>query len=160
MRPGYRFDSMLGVSGMLSLIALFAFALSAIPTRAIEANAIEGRWRSLDDMSVLDITRCGPDYCGQHVKLPDQTTAEGACLRTVLNIKPALSDTGSPTFEGKLDLDDGAGPYPVSLLLSDDARTMTILGKKEKSPIWSRVIPLRIPMVRVGNATCFPPPIS
>jgi hypothetical protein len=145
---------------MLSLIASFAFALSTMPTQAIEANAIEGRWRSRDDLSIIDITRCGPDYCGQHVKLPDQNTPEGSCLRTILNIKPALSDTGSPTFEGKLDLDDGAGPYPVSLLLSDDARTMTILGNKEKFPIWSRVIPFQIPMVRVGNAACFPPPIS
>ena len=100
------------------------------------------------------------DYCGQHVKLPEQKGSHGTCDNTVLTIKPAISDTGSPTFEGKLDLGDGDGPYPVSLHLSEDARTMTILGKKEKSPIWSRAIPLRIPMERIGNATCLPQPIS
>ena len=145
---------------MLSVIALFAAPTSPIPAHALEANAIEGRWQAIGDQTILDITRCGHDYCGQHVKLPEQKGSHGTCDNTVLTIKPAISDTGSPTFEGKLDLGDGDGPYPVSLHLSEDARTMTILGKKEKSPIWSRAIPLRIPMERIGNATCLPQPIS
>jgi uncharacterized protein (DUF2147 family) len=160
MRPGYKCNSRRRVLEMLPLIALFAFAVSATPMQALEVNAIEGRWQASGDQTILDIIRCGRDYCGQHVKLPEQTGSRGTCDNTVLTIKPAISDTGSPTFEGKLDLGDGGGPYPVSLHLSEDARTLTILGKKEKSPIWSRVIPLMISLARIGNATCQPPLIN
>ena len=157
MRAGRGYAAKLAARAVFLIIASFAFALGPIPVQALEANAIEGRWQVPDDLSVLDVTRCGQDYCGQHVKSQDK---ENACDRTILKIKPALSDAGSPTFEGLLDLDDGAGPYPVSVRLSEDGNTLTILGYKEKSPIWSRVIPLRILMARSGNAACLPPPTS
>jgi hypothetical protein len=155
MREGHGYAAKLAPRAVFLIIASFALALGPITVQALEANAIEGHWQVPDGLSVLDITRCGEDYCGQHVKSQDK---ENACDRTILKIKPALSDARSPTFEGILDLDDGAGPYPVSVRLSDDGETLTILGYKEKSPIWSRVIPLRIPLARRGNAACFPPP--
>jgi uncharacterized protein (DUF2147 family) len=141
---------------MPSLIASFAFAVSAIPTQALEAKAIEGRWRTLNGQGILDIGRCGQDYCGQHVNLQNQNGPEGACGRTVLKVKLG----GSLDFEGELDLEDGNEPYPVSVHVSEDARILTVLGRKEKTPIWSRVIPLKLQMVRIGDATCLPPPSS
>jgi uncharacterized protein (DUF2147 family) len=122
---------------------------------ALAAQGIEGRWETNARDLVLDISRCGEQFCGQAVK----STSE--CDRTVLTV--AVNAT-SQTFDGELAVPGRAKPYKVKISItangSTDGARMVIVGDDVEPSFVRRTFPFRALLVRAGDATCRPNPVS
>ena len=147
------------------LIAGLMLALNAAPASAIEATAIEGRWRTTDNRLTIDISRCSEGFCGRRV-IVDQTNPDRQCDRTVLTVALAEPPTRAEevVLSGKLDLPENGGAHTAVVTIRPAAPgqsvLMKILGRGVDEPIFSRRMPLMVEMARVGDAVCQPAPTS
>jgi hypothetical protein len=132
------------------------FASNITPACAIEATAIEGRWRTIQgDQMTLDIRRCGERYCGRLVKAGSQ------CDRTVLSVelKTASAERGLE-FVGQLDLPAHPDVHRALVMVDDPVRgsgaAMTIFGDVIDVSLIRRTFPFRAYLARSGEAICPP----
>jgi uncharacterized protein (DUF2147 family) len=147
-------------------LAVSLVVLGAGPASALEAAPIEGRWRTADSKLIIDIGRCGEEFCGRRVVSQDENSvSEAACERTVFSVKPApQGGEGLLRFEGNLDLGEHGGVYKIQVQMplakSGETRAMRVLGWNSETPMMSRRLPLDVEMVRAGDAKCRPAPTS
>jgi uncharacterized protein (DUF2147 family) len=163
--PGPSSDVRLRVTSVAIGFCLFAF--NAASAWAIEATAIEGRWRTADDRLIIDIRPCGEEFCGRRVILANQrTNPEKQCGRTVLTARRTQKPTSTDDlmFEGSLDLPDNGGAYAAVVTIQSSApgkaAVMRIFGRGMNQPIFSRRMPFMVEMARIGDAACQPIPMS
>ena len=134
---------------------MIIFMSTLASSAALAAQDIEGRWETKTKDLVLDISRCGQQYCGQAVNLNNQ------CERTVLTV--AMNAT-SQTFDGELATPGRARAYKVKLSVIRDAEagpaTMVIVGDDVEPSLVRRTFPFRALLARAGNASCRPKPTS
>jgi uncharacterized protein (DUF2147 family) len=141
-------------------LAISLLVLGALPSSALEAAPIEGRWRTADNRLIIDIGRCGQEFCGRRVMSQDENVvSEAACERTVFSVKrTSESGEGLLRFEGNLDLGEHGGVYKIKVQMrpatSGETRAMHILGWNDETPMFSRRLPLDVEMVRAGDAKC------
>jgi uncharacterized protein (DUF2147 family) len=147
-------------------LSISLLVLGALPSSALDAAPIEGRWRTADNRLIIDIGRCGEEFCGRRVMSHDENVvSEAACERTVFSVKPAAqAGEGLSRFEGNLDLGEHGGVYKIQVQMrpatSDQTRAMRVLGWNNETPMMSRRLPLDVEMVRAGDAKCRPVPTS
>jgi uncharacterized protein (DUF2147 family) len=147
-------------------LAVSLLVVGTLPSSALEAAPIEGRWRTADNRLIIDIGRCGEEFCGRRVMSQDENVvSEAVCERTVFSVKPASEvGEGLLRFEGKFDLGEHGGVYKIKVQMrpstSGETRAMRVLGWNDETPMFSRRLPLDVEMVRAGDAKCRQAPTS
>ena len=130
-------------------------ALVLSSATALATQGIEGRWETDARDLVLDIGRCGEQFCGQAVR------SNNECDRTILTV---AVNTTSQTFDGELVAPGRAKPYKVKISVTTDTNTdrarMVIVGDDVEPSFVRRTFPFRALLARAGDATCRPNPIS
>jgi uncharacterized protein (DUF2147 family) len=132
--------------------------------RALEANAIAGRWQTQDRSLIIDISRCGEEFCGRRVVLRDQgVPTDLGCDRMVLRVRLGQKQPQPNllAFVGQIDLADKGGHYAADVVIMDGRPgRLHIGGRKEDTSPFARSLPLDLEMARVGDAACEPTPTS
>ena len=131
-------------------VCMMIFLSTVASSAALAGQEIEGRWETKTKDLVLDISRCGQQYCGQAVNSNNQ------CERTVLTV--AVNAT-SQTFGGELAAPGRAKPYKVKLSVTN-AERMVIVGDDVEPSLVRRTFPFHALLARAGNASCPSKPTS
>jgi uncharacterized protein (DUF2147 family) len=135
---------------MMVYAPMMLFMCTLFSGSTLAAQGIEGRWETHTKDLVLDVSRCGEQFCGQAVNATNQ------CERTVLTV--AHKGT-SPTFDGELAVPRRDRPLKVKVSLTNDGQ-MLIIGDDIEPSLLRRTFPFRALLVRVANAACRPNPTS
>src|SRR5215469_4571989 len=146
------------VACCIIVLSLLACGVSSV--QALEASAILGRWQTPDRSLIIDIGRCGEEFCGRRVVFKAQGDQEcgGAVLRVKLDRPP---QSNLLALVGQIDLADKGGHYAADLVItSERPGTLYIGGRKEDTSPFARRLPLDVEMARVGDAVCQPTPTS
>lgn len=123
------------------------------PLRAQTPNPdLSGRWTSARGSYVLDIARCGDEWCGVKLK------ADQSCGPLALRLS-ARPDAGNPhQLGGTLDLDPAVQRYQVTAtsmpLDAAHPAELRLSGTPNTSGVPTRVIPFIDQLVRGPDATC------
>lgn len=119
------------------------------------ASVLEGRWKSLDGILLVDVRPCGDVFCGRLVDKDDR------CLRQILRLKPVEDDP--LVLSGELDLAGNYGSYTVYAVIGEkegERPQMKLIGGDRTHPIFSRNMPVDVLFARVGDAVCRPQGVS
>ena len=138
------------------LCALIVASYAAKVVHPLRAESVKpdlsGRWTSATGNYVLDITRCGDDWCG--VKLKTDQSCGALALR--LAARPDATDPHR--LGGTLNLDPAVQLYQVTATVTprDAARPseLRLSGTPDTSGLPTRVIPFSDRLVRGPDATC------
>src|SRR5262245_41807091 len=141
---------MRGRTMRMGFAPLMLFTCLLVSGSALAAQGIEGRWATKAKDLVLDVSRCGEQFCGQAVNDTNQ------CERTVLTV--AHKGT-SQTFDGELAVPRRERPLKVKVSLTNDGQ-MLIIGDAIEPSLLRRTFPFRALLACVGNAGCRPNPTS
>ncbi|MGO9547181.1 MAG: hypothetical protein ACLPPF_20600 [Rhodomicrobium sp.] len=153
------------IGGLLALLA--SGASIAIPS-GISMAEIEGRWsaKGEGEKIVLDLMRCGERFCGQYVE------AGGQCGRTVLTLDLATAESSERRdgvrLSGKLNLDGETGAprtggerYVSASFLHGKEHGVLLVELWWQNPaVLRRGMPIRVTLVKGGEADCKPAPAS
>lgn len=147
-----------GVLRLASSLAIFIGVLSASPTARAQSDIydLSGRWTSKSFHYVVDIGKCGTEWCGVRVN------TDQSCGGVVLRIAYLKSQEPYVLFQGTLDLQPEIEPYHVVVSLESLAAApvtapteVTLLGNPNRAPdVMTRVISLSDRLVRGGDAQC------
>ena len=102
---------------------------------------------------VLDIARCGSDWCGI------QVGADETCGATTFKARAKKEDPNRPWFEGTLSLAAESEPYTVEGYVSESREGGTLLlhlngDTGGEFRIWRRSFPFHITMRRIAEPAC------
>ena len=131
------------------LVAFYALGSALVSAQEPNRAGIEGRWENAKHDLVLDVVRCGDQYCGRIVKSGDQ------CAQTVLTVAPkaTTSQVSQPAFEGELALPGRGQPYKARVTLTA-AGKMQIVGDDVEPSFVRRSFPFYALLARVGDSRC------
>src|SRR3984893_6459166 len=135
-------------SRIMSLVASCVLASSAVLAGELDRPGVEGRWANAKKDLVLDVRRCGEQYCGRLVTSGDQ------CDRTVLTIVPSTtsSQRTEPAFHGELAL-PGHRTYKAWVTITK-AGMLSIVGNDAEPSIMRRTFPFDALLARAGDPRC------
>lgn len=147
--------AMMCPDGLLSIAALF-IGLTALPSIAsaeTETYDLGGRWTSDRLHYVLDIAKCGEEWCGVRVG------GDESCGAVALRLRWDGEEKAPIRFIGHLDLQPEIKPYEVSVTLdpagSAKPTRIEMLGDTDEAPSFmTRTIPFYESLVRGGDAKC------
>ncbi|HCF60944.1 MAG TPA: DUF2147 domain-containing protein [Myxococcales bacterium] len=153
----------IGLFGLLIGAALCVPALAGANEKTA-ANAILGRWITAKDISNVEISRCGENYCGKIVSLKEPTYGKGDPEEgkpqhdrenpdDTLKARPLI---GLPllegfTYEGDGTWDDGTiydpesgKTYKCVIRIADGGKTLNVRGfigfsLLGRTTVWKRV---------------------
>jgi hypothetical protein len=103
----------------------------------------------------LDVVACGDGWCGIELG------KEERCGATALRLGKGVTESGTATFEGKLELAKGTEPYVVRAFLSsatpDGKPALEIIGDTGgEFRMFRRSFPFQTTLVRSGEPHCKP----
>jgi hypothetical protein len=136
---------------------IVALCATAVPNSLFAqgtAEDLSGRWTSQRHSYVLDISRCGPEWCG--IKL----NADRSCGAVALRLAPvAAAEPLAGRFTGTLILDPAARTYKVRAAPGPDGASrpqeIHLSGNPDFVPtIFTRSIPFQDLLVRASEPTC------
>lgn len=112
-----------------------------------------GRWTSDRLHYVIDIGKCGEEWCG--VRL----SGDGSCGAIVLSLRIPAEPNGPTMLVGDLDVQPEVKPYKVSVTFetAGDGKPIRIemLGDPDEAPSYmTRTIKFYDQLARTGDATC------
>src|SRR3984893_16244817 len=136
-------------SRIMSLVASCVLASSAVLAGELDRPGVEGRWANAKKDLVLDVRRCGEQYCGRLVTSGDQ------CDRTVLTIVPSTtsSHTTEPAFRGELALPGNRRTYKAWVTITT-AGMLRIVGDDAEPSLVRRTFPFYALLARAGDQRC------
>lgn len=112
---------------------------------------VEGRWEDKARGLVLDISRCGPRFCGQQV-------IDGKCQRTVLRMdqQPLGDRPWLMALSGQLELPGEPTVNGASITVSGqgDLLNLSITGAVGALAPMTRTMLSRLELSRIGPPTC------
>lgn len=128
-------------------------ALSIASSAQTVTYDLGGRWTSDRLHYVIDIGKCGEEWCG--VRLND----DEICGATVLRLRLPAETNGLAKLTGTLDLRPEVTPYKVSVTFETvgDVKPIRIemLGDPDEAPSFmTRTIKFYDQLARTGDATC------
>lgn len=129
-------------------------ALGPAPAHATDWKAdISGRWTSQKFGYVIDITRCGTEWCGIRLK------ADLACGALALRLSPVSTGGDQGRLNGTLTLDPAAQTYKVGATPEGPAgerpAKLFLAGNPDAPPHpLSRMILFQDSLVRGPEASC------
>jgi hypothetical protein len=119
------------------------------------ASILEGRWKSIDGILLVDVVPCGDVFCGRLVGKGNR------CLGQILKLKPVEDDP--LVLSGELDLAENYGSYTVYAIIrgkEGERPQMKLIGGDRTHSVFSRSMPVDVLLTRVGEAACQPQGIS
>jgi uncharacterized protein (DUF2147 family) len=130
--------------GALAIAALGMLAFTAGTALAIEAKAIEGRWRTADNRLIIDIAPRGESFAGAGSW---RTISEQVQRDRVNELfwRSRRTNRRRTRMSGKLDLPENGGVLTAvspSDLARPDKPCLEILDRGMNEPIFSRRMPL------------------
>lgn len=137
-----------------ALIVAVCVGMGASGAHAQSASEdLSGRWTSPRHGYVVDVTRCGGDWCGVKVN------ADASCGPVVMRLAPDAKSAGRRDFVGTLHLDPAAQTYQVraTVMPADTARPIEInlLGNPNVPPLpMTRMILFQDRLVRGTEPKC------
>lgn len=142
-------------AGRWLIVALSGAFFAPGAASAFEESVLEGRWKAAERDLVIDVSRCGAQYCGQQVKPQNQ------CGATVLKLAfKTRAEDGILMFEGQLDLPGEGRSYAARLWVAKGtdkaSEVVTLEGDDPKAGFASREFPFEATLARSGAATCRP----
>ena len=150
------------------IVAFCVLVAAPVSAQELSPSALEGRWSGMPvvratavDASctgencklVLDITRCGGEWCGV------QVGAGQSCGATSLKVRAKKEDPHLPWFEGTLSLVAGSEPYTIEGNVEKSGEDGTLLFRLNGDTggeyrVWRRSFPFHITMRRIAELTC------
>ena len=135
------------------IVALFAAGGASVVAAQTPVLDLSGRWTSQQLDYVLDVTRCGAEWCG--IKL----NADRSCGALVLRLAQPTPPSRQPWLVGTLSLDPATLKYKVSATVSSESGSseMMLIGNPDGPPqLGSRTIQFHDKLVRGPDAVCRP----
>ena len=134
-----------------SLLAALFIAATSMPAQAQSPSPdFADRWRADKPALLLDITACGPGWCGVEV------TGKATCGREMLRLLPGEANAGA--WRGRFELAAEAQAYAVEARLGgalDKSSTLSLVGHAGSVFLpMRRVMPFRAHFVRSGDPVC------
>jgi hypothetical protein len=145
----------LGLAAILVALALpeAATRVHAQPAAGAPVD-LSGRWGSTRLGTVIDVSRCGADWCGARVE------KDGQCGRLILRLSPLSDQPLLPSaYSGTLDLSPASQKYRVTAQpVPTGSRRPDVLVFSGTAQIRGtptvRVMPLNLELARSGDALC------
>jgi uncharacterized protein (DUF2147 family) len=135
------------------MIAVFCVVGMARATAEPDQGGLEGRWTADKRKLVLDITRCGANWCGTEVV--DGKT----CGKTVLTFEQSGPEEHFRGLIGRLELAAEARPYSVQVLfyeatVRDPVRLYINGNPGRRFEPWGRTFLFTEVFARAGDPAC------